>query len=73
MLYKGIPIAGAIWTPWLNNNYLILKASLGNGATINNQKNKITNQDSSKLSEGGIATLPSSLESYFEIKKNKKK
>ena len=42
-------------------------------ATINNQKNIITNQDSSKLSEGGIATLPSNLESYFEIKNNKKK
>jgi myo-inositol-1(or 4)-monophosphatase len=73
VLYKGIPIAGAIWTPWLNNNNLILKASLGNGATINNQKNIITNQNSSKLSEGGIATLPSNLESYFEIKNNKKK
>ena len=73
VLYQGIPIAGAIWTPWFNNNNLILKASLGNGATINNKKNIINKQNSSKLSEGGIATLPSKLESYFKIIKNNKK
>ena len=73
VLLKGTPIAGAIWCPWLNGEHLSLKASLGNGATINNQKNKIENVDTSKLSEGGIATLPSNIESYFEIKKKKKK
>ena len=39
VLFKGIPIAGAIWTPWMSEKNLILKASFGNGATINNKKN----------------------------------
>ena len=72
VLFKGIPIAGAIWTPWMSEKNLILKASFGNGATINNKKNKIKNILSSKLSEGGIATLPSKIENYFKINKNKK-
>ena len=41
VLFQGIPIAGAIWTPWMNEKSLLLKASLGNGASINNKKNKI--------------------------------
>ncbi len=72
VLFQGIPIAGAIWTPWMNEKSILLKASLGNGASINNKKNKILDINPSKLSEGGIATLPSKIETYFKVNKNKK-
>lgn len=72
LLFKGEPIAGAIFLPEVTgkDDFLIYKASLGDGAFLGNQKINVTTEE--KPSRKKTISLPGSYSNQFKILGNLK-
>ncbi len=67
LLFKGEPIAGAIFLPEVTgkDDFLIYKASLGDGAFLGNQEINVTSEE--KPSRKKTISLPGSYSNQFKI------
>lgn len=71
LLYRGLPVAGAIWTPWPGDKgYALVHARSGSGTWLNGERVTLVEKKSDGVPEAGrLAAMPGSLRSSFEIKK----
>ena len=82
VLFKGDPIAGAIWIPWANHKgFNLLHARVGNGAWSNGKKITIKSLSKSAIKPtqakmplaGRLSGVPGSLKTSYKIKTPLKK
>ncbi len=66
IMYKGLPIAGAIFIPWPNPNPgIVIHASYGNGCKVNDKRLKAP--VIKEIDPNAINTLPGSFASRFKF------
>tara|TARA_B100001179_G_scaffold221256_1_gene196524 strand:- start:174 stop:1139 length:966 start_codon:yes stop_codon:yes gene_type:complete len=66
IMYKGVPIAGAIFIPWPNQNPgIVIHASYGNGCKVNDKPLEIP--VIKEIDPNAINTLPGSFASRFKF------
>ena len=66
IMYKGLPIAGAIFIPWPNQNPgIVIHASYGNGCKINDKQLEIPVMK--EIDPNAINTLPGSFAGRFKF------
>ena len=66
IMYKGLPIAGAIFIPWPNQNPgIVIHASYGNGCKVNDKPLKVP--VIKEIDPNAINTLPGSFASRFKF------
>ena len=71
LLYRGVPVVGAIWTPWPGEKgYALIHARTGNGAWLNDERVNVAKADGDGVPVAGrLAAVPGSLRGAFDIKK----
>jgi myo-inositol-1(or 4)-monophosphatase len=71
LLHRGVPVVGAIWTPWPGDRgYALIHARAENGAWLNDERVSITKAAGDGVPEAGrLAAVPGDLRGAFEIKK----
>ena len=71
LLHRGVPVAGAIWTPWPGEKgYALIHARAGHGAWLNEERVTVVKGTDNGVPEAGrLAAVPGSLRGAFEIKK----
>lgn len=71
LLHRGVPVAGAIWTPWPGGQgFAQVHARTGNGAWLDGLRiNVAPGKDGGVPEPGRLAAVPGGLHGGFEIKK----
>lgn len=71
LLYRGVPVVGAIWTPWPGDKgFALAHARAGHGAWLDDEQITLTESKNGGVPEAGrLAAVPGGLHSGFEIKK----
>ena len=71
ILHRGVPIAGAVWTPWTpsDTNSTVIHARLGGGATWNGKPIQVTipSDDLGRPIAGRLSALPSNARFAFRF------
>lgn len=71
LLYRGVAVAGAIWTPWPGDKgFAQISARTGNGTWLDGEKITLESSKNGGIPEAGrLAAVPGGLRSSFEIMK----
>lgn len=71
LLHRGVPVVGAIWTPWPGEKgYALIHARSGNGTWLNNERVSVSEAMSNGVPVAGrLAAIPGSLRGSFDIRK----
>lgn len=71
LLYKGVPVVGAIWTPWPGDQgYALIHARSGKGTWLNDERVSLDVGKGDGVPEAGrLAAVPGSMRGSYDVKK----